>query len=190
MPLPRTLPVNLPNLITIGRILLVPVTTWLIITGSYGLAFLAFLTAGISDGIDGAIARRYGLKTELGAYLDPIADKGLLGAIYVTLGILGDLPAWLVIAVVTRDVLIVGGVMLAWVVDRPLEVRPSLTSKINTAGQIIFAGLVMLALALTAQSAGLVRYGAPVVALLTFISGALYMRDWIRHMTAGPQDLS
>jgi cardiolipin synthase len=190
MPLEPLIPVNLPNLITIARILLVPVTVWLIITGSYGLAFLAFLAAGISDGIDGAIARRFGLKTELGAYLDPIADKGLLGAIYITLGILGDLPAWLVIAVVTRDVLIVGGVMLAWVVDKPMAVRPSLTSKVNTAAQIIFAGLVMLALAVSGQLAGIVRYGGPLVALSTFLSGAFYMRDWIRHMTTAPEGTS
>ena len=187
MQLPRTIPVNLPNLITIGRILLVPVTVWLMIAEAHGWAFIAFLSAGISDGIDGAIARRFGLKTELGAYLDPIADKGLLGSIYVTLGILGDLPAWLVIAVVTRDVLIVGGVMLSWVIDRPMAVRPAIISKINTAGQIIFAGVVMLALALGAETAGLVRFGGPLVALLTFFSGALYMRDWIRHMTGGPE---
>ena len=69
---------NLPNLITIGRILLVPITVWLIISGEFALAFVAFVTAGVSDGVDGYIARRFDQRTELGAYLDPIADKALL----------------------------------------------------------------------------------------------------------------
>ena len=87
---------SLPNLITIGRILLVPLTIWLIVSGEYLLAFLAFIIAGISDGVDGFIAKRYDLKTQLGAYLDPLADKLLLVSIYVSLGLLHVMPAWLV----------------------------------------------------------------------------------------------
>src|SRR5690606_16869004 len=98
---------SLPNIITIARILLVPITVWLLVSEEYLIGFLAFITAGASDGIDGYVARRYNLKTELGAYLDPLADKALLVSIYVTLGFQRDLPAWLVILVVSRDVLIV-----------------------------------------------------------------------------------
>jgi len=99
---------NLPNIITLARILLVPVTIWLIVSGEFGFAFLVFISAGIGDGIDGFIARRYNMKTQLGAYLDPLADKVLLVSIYISLGFLQHMPAWLVILVASRDVLIVG----------------------------------------------------------------------------------
>jgi cardiolipin synthase (CMP-forming) len=179
---------NLPNLITIGRILLVPITVWLIISGEFALAFVAFVTAGVSDGVDGYIARRFDQRTELGAYLDPIADKALLVSIYVSLGLLKFIPAWLVILVVTRDVLIVGAVILSWVVGKPIIVAPSMASKFNTAGQIILAGVVLGVLGSNIDLHPLLSAGFLAVAILTFGSGALYMRDWLRHMANGMQD--
>jgi cardiolipin synthase len=176
---------SLPNLITILRILLVPLTVWLLISGAFTLAGVVFLVAGLSDAVDGFIARRFDLKTELGAYLDPIADKGLLVSIFVTLGILKVIPAWLVILVVTRDVLIVGGVILSWVVGKPMEVHPSMVSKVNTTAQIVFAGSVLAALHWSAANSPVLNYGVAVVAVLTTASGALYMRDWVRHMANG-----
>ena len=83
----------------------------------------------------------YGWNSELGAYLDPIADKALLVSIYVTLGFAGQLPVWLVIAVVSRDILIVGAVVLSWMLSRPLSMQPLLISKANTFSQIVLAGL-------------------------------------------------
>ena len=150
---------NLPNFITIGRILLVPITVWLIISGEFSLAFVAFVVAGVSDGVDGYIARKFNQRSELGAYLDPIADKALLVSIYVSLGFLQFLPAWLVILVVTRDVLIVGAVVLAWVVNKPMVVAPSMASKVNTVGQIVLAGLVLglLGLKISLDAAALRR---------------------------------
>jgi len=174
--------VYLPNLITVIRILLVPVVIWLIIHGAYTQAFGLFLLAGISDAIDGFLARRYNWKTELGAYLDPIADKLLLVAIYVTLGLLGHMPAWLVIAVVSRDVLIVGAVILSWMLDRAVEVRPSQISKVNTAGQIVLAGLVLAQLGFAAALAPLMMPLAWLVGLLTLLSAAVYLARWLRHM--------
>jgi cardiolipin synthase (CMP-forming) len=173
---------NLPNFITIARILLVPVTVWLIISGEFGLAFLAFVAAGISDGIDGAIAKRWDLRTELGAYLDPLADKALLVSIYVSLGLLNFLPAWLVILVVTRDIMIVGAVILARLIDKPLLMAPLMVSKINTAAQIVFAGVVLGVLELRIQLEPFLTIGMALVAGLTFASGALYLREWLRHM--------
>ena len=164
--------INLPNLITIGRILLVPLTVWLIISEAYGLAFLSFVAAGVSDGIDGYLARHYNLRTELGAYLDPLADKALLVSIYVTLGLTKDIPAWLVIAVVSRDVLIVGAFMLSWLMDKPVRMAPLMVSKVNTAVQIIFAGAV---LARSGDSATdlmpMHRLGQPDRRVLTVASG-------------------
>ena len=174
--------VYLPNLITIFRILLVPVVVWLIIGGSHGWAFVIFLIAGVTDSIDGFLARHYHWKTELGAYLDPIADKLLLVAIYVTLGLLSHLPAWLVIAVVSRDVLIVGAVILSWMLDRAVAMQPSQISKANTAGQIGLAGLVLAQLGFVQ---GLAPYVVPmtwIVGILTVVSAGVYLARWMRHM--------
>jgi cardiolipin synthase (CMP-forming) len=176
---------SLPNLITIGRILLVPLTIWLIVSGEYLLAFLAFIIAGISDGVDGFIAKRYDLKTQLGAYLDPLADKLLLVSIYVSLGLLHVMPAWLVILVASRDVLIIGAVILSWILDRPVKMHPLFVSKANTTAQIVFAGVVLLFLAMRSDMAWLLTAGSVAVAALTIASGSLYLREWARHMTNG-----
>ena len=112
---------NIPNSITLGRLVLVPLVVWLIIDHQMEAAFLLFLLAGLSDAADGYLAKRYGWNSELGAYLDPIADKALLVSIYVTLGFAGHLPVWLVIAVVSRDILIVGAVVLSWMLSRPVQ---------------------------------------------------------------------
>ena len=176
---------NIPNIITIARILMVPLTVWLIISEAYLLAFLAFIAAGISDGVDGFIARRYHLKSELGAMLDPLADKLLLVSIYVTLGFQLVFPAWLVILVVSRDVLIVGGVILNMLLGKPMEMRPLMVSKVNTAGQILLAGVFLAARGFDQELDGAYVAGMLAVALLTVASGALYMRDWVRHMANG-----
>ena len=110
---------NVPNCITVGRVLSVPVVFWLLLSARYQTAFFLFALAGISDAVDGWLAKRYGLQTELGAYLDPLADKLLIVCIFVAMGWLGELPSWLVIAVVSRDLLIITGVMLAWLLDHP-----------------------------------------------------------------------
>lgn len=176
---------NLPNIITIGRILLVPVTIWLIVAGQFGFAFLVFIIAGLGDGIDGYIARRYQMKTQLGAYLDPIADKLLLVSIYISLGFLQHMPAWLVILVASRDVLIVGAVILSWILGKPLKMQPLITSKINTAAQIAFAGGQLAVLAWMSDATWFLNIGSAVVASLTVASAALYMRAWARHMANG-----
>ena len=176
---------SLPNLITIGRILLVPLTIWLIVSGEYLAAFITFIVAGISDGVDGFIAKRYDLKTQLGAYLDPLADKLLLVSIYVSLGFLQVMPAWLVILVASRDVLIIGAVILSWILDRPVKMQPLFVSKANTTIQIVFAGVVLLFLAMSSDMAWLLNVGSLAVAALTVASGALYLREWARHMTNG-----
>ena len=98
------------------------------------------------------------------------------------------LPAWLVILVVTRDVLIVGAVVLAWVVNKPMPVSPSMPSKVNTVGQIVLAGVVLGLLGLDMSLDPLVFTGFALVAVLTFGSGALYMRAWLLHMANGKQE--
>jgi len=174
--------VYLPNLITVIRVLIVPVVIWLIIHGAHTPAFALFLLAGVSDAIDGFLARHYDWRTELGAYLDPVADKLLLVGIYVTLGLLGHIPAWLVIAVVSRDVLIVGAVMLSWMLDRAVEVRPSKISKANTAGQIVLAGIVLAQLGFAPALAPVVTPLTWIVGILTLVSAGVYLARWLRHM--------
>jgi len=174
--------VSIPNVITVFRIFLVPLVVWLIIDGDLQLAFIAFFLAGVSDALDGFLAKRFGWQTILGAYLDPIADKVLLVSIYVVLGFFAYLPVWLVIAVVTRDVLIVGAFLLSWTLDRPVEVRPLLVSKVNTMGQIVLAALVLadigFALGLGRLTDGLVW----VTGILTIVSAGAYLINWLRDM--------
>src|SRR5450830_1613361 len=134
---------NIPNLITLGRILLVPIVVWAIASGTMWIAFVLFVGAGVSDAVDGFLAKRFNMTTVLGAYLDPLADKALIVSIYLTLGINGFIPRWLVIMVVSRDIMIVGAFMLSWLVGAPLKVKPLLVSKLNTVAQIVFASVVL-----------------------------------------------
>jgi cardiolipin synthase len=173
---------NIPNTLTLARIIAVPLLVWLIIDHELFWAFLVFMLAGLSDAADGFLAKRYGWKTELGAYLDPIADKALLVTIFVTLGLTGHLPVWLVIAVVSRDILIVGAVMLAWMMSRPMSVRPLLISKANTCAQIALAGLVLAQLGLGLGLDTLVWLLIWVTGTLTILSACVYFFQWLRHM--------
>lgn len=175
---------NIPNALTLGRILLVPLLVWLIIDHEMLAAFIVFILAGLSDGADGYLAKRYGWHTELGAYLDPIADKALLVTIYVTLGLAGHLPVWLVIAVVSRDIFIVGAVLLAWMMSRPITVRPLLISKVNTCAQIALAGVVLAELGLSLGLGALVWVLIWLTGTFTILSAAAYFWTWIKHMAS------
>jgi cardiolipin synthase len=173
---------NLPNLITIARILLVPVIVWAIGSGEMLFAFILFLLAGISDAVDGFLAKRLGMTSEFGSYLDPLADKALIVSIYVALGIVEALPRWLVILVVSRDIMIVSAVILSWLVDRPVVVRPLTVSKANTAAQIILATLVLASHGLGINLSWLIFAFIAAVAILTLASVGAYVREWVRHM--------
>jgi cardiolipin synthase len=175
---------NLPNLVTLGRILLVPVVVWAIGSGQMQIAFLVFLIAGVSDAVDGFLAKRLGMTSDLGAHLDPLADKALIVSIYIALGITEAIPRWLVILVVSRDILIVGGVMLAWFVGKPIQLRPLLVSKLNTVAQIMLACLVLGSLAFSVRIEPLEYAVMAIVAVLTLASIAAYVREWVLHMNA------
>jgi cardiolipin synthase len=175
---------SIPNLITLARIILVPVVVWAIAADQLRLAFLLFLAAAISDGVDGFLAKRFGWKTELGAYLDPLADKVLIVSIYVTLGITGVIPLWIVILVVSRDFMIVGAIILSWVIDRPVKIRPHMVSKLNTGVQIVFACLVLAAYGYDFDAEPVLTLVMALVAVLTLISVGLYLREWVRHMNS------
>jgi cardiolipin synthase (CMP-forming) len=173
---------NLPNLITLGRLLAVPLAIWLILAERYSAAFWVFVGAGLSDALDGYIAKRFDRRTRLGAMLDPAADKALLTGVYVTLGFVGQLPGWLVFLVVLRDALIVLGFLVIHATAAPRRFEPLYISKVNTLVQL---GLVAFVLA-----RGVGIEAAPVKSLLitaaattTVLSGLSYLVRWTRILT-------
>jgi cardiolipin synthase len=175
--------VSIPNLITLMRAMLVPVVFWLLLAGYIKAAFMVFVFAGVSDAVDGLLARRFGWQTELGAYLDPLADKLLIVSIFVALGVRGDLPSWLVVAVVSRDVLILLAIIVSWLMDKPIKIDPLRVSKATTVAQLGLAALVLadegFVLGLRPYREGLVW----ITAVLTVASLAAYLRAWLAHMS-------
>ncbi|UCI06544.1 CDP-alcohol phosphatidyltransferase family protein [Mesorhizobium sp. B1-1-8] len=174
---------TIPNMITIMRLLLVPAVVLAMLDTRWDWAFAGFVIAGVSDGVDGFIARRWNQSSRLGAYLDPIADKLLLVSVFVVLGFARELPLWLVVTMVSRDALIVCAVLLSSVMAHPVEMKPLFVSKANTAVQIVLAALVLGELAFAvhlgqARPALILLSGA-----LTVASAAAYLVTWLRHMS-------
>ena len=171
---------NLPNAISLTRLLLVPLTIWLMLGGRYGVAFWVFVAAGISDGLDGFIAKRFDMRTKLGAMLDPIADKALIVSVFLALGAAHELPVWLVILVVFRDLMIVGGYVLLFAIGATRQVDPLYVSKLNTLVQITLVAFELGRLGLGAEA----RLAATVLILLTAatttLSGLSYLVRWAR----------
>ena len=181
---------SIPNLITLLRLFAVPILVWLILYGLLEAAFWVFVAAGVSDGLDGFIAKRYGLVTRLGAYLDPIADKALLVSVYITLGQAGYIDTLLVILVVFRDVLIVGGTVMFHALGNPIEMKPFFISKFNTLIQIVLVSAV-----LANQGMGLPDFGMlPTLSFLagvtTVLSGLAYLGRWVFGVRVMPPEWS
>jgi cardiolipin synthase len=165
------------------RLLLVPAVVLAMLNARWDWAFAGFLVAGISDGIDGFIARRWNQSSRLGAYLDPIADKLLLVSVFVVMGFAGELPLWLVVTMVSRDGLIICAVLLSSVMSHPIEVKPLFVSKANTAAQIMLAALVLGELAFSAHLGPLRTALILLTGVLTVASAAAYLVAWLRHMS-------
>src|SRR5215470_8899375 len=170
-----SMPTSIPNLITLGRILLVPIIIWAIASDQMELAFAVFVVAGVSDAVDGFLAKRFQMTSELGALLDPLADKALLVSIYITLGIWGAIPRWIVILVVSRDIMIVAAVLVSWLFDKPVAIRPLMVSKLNTVAQVAFAALVLASLSFGFKPMPYDRILMGCVTVLTLSSVALYL---------------
>ena len=169
--------INVPNFITLARVLSVPVIFWLLVNGYSRIAFFVFLCAGVSDAVDGYLAKRFNWTTELGAYLDPLADKLLIVSIYIALGVSQEIPLWLVIAVVSRDILILLAVLLSWLMDHPVRIKPLAVSKINTAAQLVLADE---GFSLGLETTRLVLVW--VTAISTILSLVAYLKAWLLHM--------
>ncbi|SFL61357.1 CDP-diacylglycerol--glycerol-3-phosphate 3-phosphatidyltransferase [Bradyrhizobium sp. NFR13] len=174
---------SIPNFITLGRILLVPVIVWAIASSQMEIAFAIFVIAGVSDAIDGFLAKRFNMASELGALLDPLADKALLVSIYVSLGIWGAVPRWLVILVVSRDIMIVSAVIVSWLFGKPIPMKPLMVSKLNTVAQVAFAALVLASLGFGFRSSPYDLILMGFVTVLTLLSVSFYLVEWMRHMS-------
>jgi cardiolipin synthase (CMP-forming) len=172
--------VNLPNAISLARLMAVPFAVYFILNGFFTAAFWLFVAAGVSDAVDGFLAKRLGQSSTLGAYLDPLADKALLVAVYIALGHAGHLPLWLVILVVFRDLVIVGGVLLLHLTREPVRMRPLTISKINTAVQIAMVAVVLAEQGLGLDTGLLVAVLVYVTGATTLASGATYVVTWGR----------
>ncbi len=176
---------NLPNLLTLIRIILTPLLVILLIDGKFVEALIVFTIAGITDGLDGLIARWMRQKTRIGAILDPIADKLLLTSAYVTLAIIGFLPGWLAVTVISRDVIIVFGVLILFLFQGGVEIHPSVLGKITTVAQLgtIFMVLVDHNLGLFCK---ILPFLYIATALITVISGLHYM--YLGAQLLGPDE--
>jgi cardiolipin synthase len=171
---------DIPNIISILRIILVIPTIVLLFHERYGQALVLFAVAGASDGLDGYIAKRFNYVSRLGTILDPLADKLLLVSTYVTLAWLGLLPAWLVIAVIARDALIVsGGIAYHYLIGQ-YDMAPTLISKINTLTQIVLALAVVLSVSVLPlpELQWFVGWMIYITLGTTAISGVDYVWTW------------
>jgi len=173
---------EIPNIITLLRILLVVPIVTLLLHEEFSYALLLYTVAGISDGLDGYIAKRYNYVSRLGSVLDPLADKLLLVSTYITLAWLELLPLWLVMAVILRDLLIVAGAAAYFLLVGKYAMEPSLISKVNTFAQIILGLAVVLSQSLLGfLPSWLTDWLVLVVLGTTVVSGVDYVWTWGRR---------
>lgn len=167
---------NLPNLITLTRLLSVPLIVSLILSHQLVAAFVFFTLAGLSDALDGFLARIFKSRTTLGAYLDPIADKALLVGVFTALGHTGLVDIWIVVLVVFRDVLIIGGIILLFLFKNNVEMKPLMISKINTLVQLTYALFILSQVDSFLNSPYLSVVFSYIVVVTTVLSGFIYVK--------------
>ncbi len=175
----------LPNAITFARIALIIPVLGLIHLGEYALALLLFAIAGLSDGLDGFLAVRFGWQSRLGALLDPIADKLLVAGMFVTLTLTGDLPLWLTAMVILRDVVILGGATAYHYLIEPVQGEPSQVSKLNTTLQLLLLLSVLSRAAFDWPDAVTVTVLGAATMVTVVISGADYVLRWSARAKRG-----
>jgi cardiolipin synthase len=177
----------LPNAISLMRIGLIVPILFYIVDEQYGLALILFFVAGFSDGVDGFLAKRFDWHTRIGALLDPIADKLLVGGVFVTMIVTGMVPIWLGVLVIIRDVVIVGGATAYNFLVRPVEGEPTRISKLNTALQLLFVVFVLSREAYGwPDEIAITIIGAGVLVTIV-VSGIDYVWAWSRRARAPGQ---
>ena len=176
---------QLPNLLTLLRIGAVPVLILFLYDGRYGAALVVFVIAGITDGLDGWIAKRFDAVTRLGSILDPLADKMLIVSTYVMLALAGDIPFWLLLLIGFRDLGIIGGVLVLQWVHGEVHMQPSLVSKLNTFLQISLVVLIMVERVELLALAPLTDAMLWLVVATTLASAFHYVYFWVIRSTDG-----
>jgi len=178
---------TIPNLITMVRIILAPVFIIYLINDQFISALIVFVICGVTDGVDGMVARLFNQKSRLGTYLDPIADKTLLVAAFVVLSVRGILPSWLAVLVIARDVMISLGIFVISQYRVDLRIAPSILSKVNTCLQFVtvIAALSRERFFFHPSFYAVLYY---VTAVFTISSGLHYMQYWFRVMGEGNAD--
>lgn len=171
-------PRHIPNLISVCRILLVYPVIHLMLAGRFDWALGLFVVAGVSDAVDGFLAKHFHWQSRLGSYLDPLADKLLLISSYLALGWLGLVPFWLAGLVVLRDVVIFGGAVAYYFLLRPFEGQPLLISKLNTLFQLVLVFAVLVRHGMAPFPAAVVDLLIALVTVTTLASGVLYVYIW------------
>lgn len=174
-------PEQIPNAICVIRLLLTVPIVWLLAAGEYLWTLALFCVAGFSDGLDGFLARRFGWRTAVGAFLDPLADKVLMVSVYLLLGLGGLLPWWLIAVVVLRDVVIVAGTISYRVLIGPLEGHATAVSKLNTVLQLLLVTAVLGNAAVVVPPAIVVTVLGALVFVTSVVSGLDYVRDGTRR---------
>jgi cardiolipin synthase len=177
----------LPNIVTVLRIMAVPVVVILLMDNALATAFWVILVAGLSDGLDGFLAKRLDAVTRLGTYLDPIADKMLLIAVFICLTFMEFIPGWIVCLVIMRDLLIIGGVLLSNVIALDLNVEPIAVSKLNTVLQIALVMSALVQPALELELPYLTDALIYLAGLTTIVSGTLYLSRWTGGFGVQPE---
>ena len=170
----------IPNAITSTRILCVPCLIWMLFHQQFERSLVLIFVMGLSDGLDGFLARRYGWKTTLGAYLDPLADKVMLLSAFIAFVALGWVPWWLAAVIVARDVILLVGAAYYHLVTRQLKMEPLASSKINTCAQIILAVSLIYA-QVWPLHAQILNALMTVVVCTTVASGVQYVMEWSRR---------
>jgi cardiolipin synthase len=169
---------QIPNLLTLVRVAACPILVLLLHERNYELALYVFIAAGVTDGLDGYIAKKFDCVTSFGAVLDPIADKLLIGSAYIMLAILGDIPFWLLVVVMFRDLVIIVGYLILVVMGHDVPMRPTYLSKINTFMQISLMAAVLVEKAGFLEISALVTILIAGVLMTTIVSGVQYAWYW------------
>jgi cardiolipin synthase len=175
---------NIPNFLSLLRIILVPVMVIFLIEHSYGKALIVFTIAGITDALDGTLARLLNKQTKLGSFLDPLADKILLSTSFISLSIFGVIPSWLTVIVISRDFIILLGIMTLSMMSAAYEIKPVVVSKITTALQI---GTIFFALFFKIFTSDILNNNFVIIlswltASFTIISGLIYISKGIKFL--------
>ena len=172
---------DIPNVITALRFLLVPPVVILLLQERFTAALIVFGVAGLSDGLDGFLARRFDWRSRLGGIMDPLADKLLVVSSFVTLGWLGLIPAWLVLLVILRDLVIIAGATFYHMRIEQFDAEPSVASKLNTAAQVLLVLAVLYSSGIQALPVMLMDVLLYGVLVTTLWSGFDYVWTWGRR---------